>query len=96
MEGPDRPGLDLSIGRFLGGKAKFPEKSPAVKGPDRPGLDLSIGRFFGGKAKFPEYSSSRGEREASLIRKHDHFMPSREIEQHVRALAHNHPEGWKS
>ena len=34
-----------------------------------------------------------GERGFSLIRKHDHFMPSREIEQHVRALAHNHPEG---
>ena len=37
-----------------------------------------------------------GERGVSFIRKHDHFMPSREIEHHVRALAHNHPEGWKS
>ena len=28
-----------------------------------------------------------------LIRKHDHFTPTREIKRHV---AHNHPEGWKS
>ena len=27
--------------------------------------------------------------------KHDHFMPTREIRQHVRALARNRPEGWK-
>jgi len=30
-----------------------------------------------------------------LIRKHDHFTPTREIKRHVRALARNHPEGWK-
>ena len=30
-----------------------------------------------------------------LIRKHDHFTPTREIERHVRALARNNPEGWK-
>jgi len=30
-----------------------------------------------------------------LIRKHDHFTPTREIRRHVRALARNHPEGWK-
>jgi len=29
------------------------------------------------------------------IRKHDHFTPTREIKRHVRALARNHPEGWK-
>ena len=29
------------------------------------------------------------------IRKHDHFTPTREIRRHVRALARNHPEGWK-
>ena len=29
-----------------------------------------------------------------LIRKHDHFTPTREIKRHVRALARNHPEGW--
>jgi hypothetical protein len=28
--------------------------------------------------------------EAGFIRKHDHFMPTREIRRHVRALAHNH------
>jgi len=26
---------------------------------------------------------------------HDHFTPTREIKRHVRALARNHPEGWK-
>jgi len=30
-----------------------------------------------------------------LIRKHDHFTPTREIKRHVRAIARNHPEGWK-
>ena len=30
-----------------------------------------------------------------LIRKQDHFTPTREIRRHVRALARNHPEGWK-
>jgi len=30
-----------------------------------------------------------------LIRKHDHFTPTRENKRHVRALARNHPEGWK-
>ena len=29
-----------------------------------------------------------------LIRKHDHFTPTREIRRHVRALTRNHPEGW--
>ena len=29
-----------------------------------------------------------------LIRKHDHFTPTRTIKRHVRALARNHPEGW--
>jgi hypothetical protein len=29
------------------------------------------------------------------ISKHDHFTPPREIKRHVRALARNHPEGWK-
>jgi hypothetical protein len=27
------------------------------------------------------------------IRKYDHFMLTREIKRHVRALAHHHPEG---
>jgi hypothetical protein len=27
-----------------------------------------------------------------LIRKHDHFTPTREIRRHVRALACNHPK----
>ena len=31
----------------------------------------------------------------SLIREHDHFTPTRDIKRHVRALARNHPEGWK-
>ena len=30
-----------------------------------------------------------------LICKHDHFTPTREIKRYVRALACNHPEGWK-
>ena len=29
------------------------------------------------------------------IRGQDHFTPMREIKRHVRALARNHPEGWK-
>ena len=30
-----------------------------------------------------------------IIRKHYYFTPTREIRPHVRALARNHPEGWK-
>ena len=30
-----------------------------------------------------------------LIRKHDHFTPTRGIKRYVRAPARNHPEGWK-
>ena len=30
-----------------------------------------------------------------LVRKRDHFTQTREIKRHVRALACNHPEGWK-
>ena len=30
-----------------------------------------------------------------LISEHDHFTPTRKIKQRVRALAHNHPAGWK-
>ena len=30
-----------------------------------------------------------------LICKHDPFTPTREIKRHVKALARNHPEGWK-
>ena len=30
-----------------------------------------------------------------LISKHDHFTPAREIKRHERALARNHPAGWK-
>ena len=30
-----------------------------------------------------------------LIRKHDHFTPTRKIRRHVKALARNHPEEWK-
>ena len=30
-----------------------------------------------------------------LIRKHDQFMPTRQIKRHVRAPANNHPGGWK-
>ena len=37
----------------------------------------------------------QGGKACSLIRKHDHFTPTREIKRHVRALARNHPEGWK-
>ena len=39
--------------------------------------------------------TGKGAAVCSLIRKHDHFTPTREIRQHVRALARNHPAGWK-
>jgi len=38
-------------------------------------------------------SASCGGKAGSLIRKHDHFTPTREIRRHVRALARNHPGG---
>ena len=37
----------------------------------------------------------QGGKACLLIRKHGHFTPTREIRRHVRALARNHPEGWK-
>jgi len=43
-------------------------------------------------------STCQGQREKDLFihsQTHDHFTPTREIKQHARALAHNHPEGWK-
>jgi len=40
-------------------------------------------------------SSLQGGQVCSSIRKHDYFTPTREIRRHVRALARNHPEGWK-
>ena len=36
-----------------------------------------------------------GERQVYYFHKHDHYTRLREIERHVRALARNHPEGWK-
>ena len=36
-----------------------------------------------------------GAKACLLIRKHGRFTPTREIKRHVRALARNHPEGWK-
>ena len=38
---------------------------------------------------------SKGGGACLLIRKHDHFTPTREIRRHVRALARDHPKGWK-
>ena len=40
-------------------------------------------------------SALKGGKARVLIRKHDHFTPTMEIKRHVRALARNHPEGWK-
>jgi len=37
----------------------------------------------------------RGGEACLLIRKLDHSTPTREIKRHVRALARNHPEGWR-
>ena len=35
------------------------------------------------------------EKACLFIRKQDQFTLTREIKRHVRALARNHPEGWK-
>ena len=43
---------------------------------------------------YPEPSRTGGKACLS-IRKHDHFTPTMQIRRHVRALARNHPAGWK-
>jgi len=40
-------------------------------------------------------NSENGGKARLLIRKHDHFTPTREIKRHARALARDHPKGWK-
>ena len=53
-----------------------------VKVRQRGSVELEASRLPGGGA-------------CLLIRKHDHFTPTREIKRHVRALARNRPEGWE-
>jgi len=50
---------------------------------------------FPSPERAPARSSLHREKTGLLIYKHDHFTPTREIERHIRALARNHPEGWK-
>ena len=43
----------------------------------------------------PSPCTWNGGKACLLLRQHDHFTPTREITRHLRALARNHPEGWK-
>ena len=43
----------------------------------------------------PKWNTLQGGKACLLIRKNDHFTPTREIRQRVRALARHHPNGWK-
>ena len=52
----------------------------------------SLQRFSGSGSSDPLI---KGGKAGLLIRKHDHYTPTRGIERHVRAITHNHPEGWK-
>ena len=53
-----------------------------AKQSNRKVLFVPAVRGYGGKA-------------CLFIHKHEHFTPTREIKRHVRALARNHPAGWK-
>ena len=48
-----------------------------------------------GTPRTPLRTPVQGGEAGLLIRKHDHFTPTREIRRHVWALARNHPDGCK-